>query len=73
MKKRTDSLIRYFGRNLGVVIGLVLIWRGIWLLLDGLDKFLFEGSHFITAPLGIIIGFIILYLPDKDLKEIQKL
>jgi len=27
----------------------------------------------ITAVGGIIIGLLILYLPDKDLKEIQKL
>jgi len=41
--------------------------------LDGLDKWLFDGSHTWTALIGIIIGLIILYLPDKDLKEIEKL
>lgn len=33
----------------------------------------FGGSHAWTALGGIIIGFLILYLPDKDLKEIEKL
>lgn len=62
-----------FVKALSVVIGLVLIWRGIWYVLDGLDYWLFNGSHTWTAVGGIIAGLIILYLPDKDLKEIEKL
>ncbi len=65
--------IQYLAKNISVVIGLVLIWRGIWYVLDGLDLWIFEGSHVWTALGGIIIGLIILYLPDKDLKEIEKL
>ncbi len=65
--------VRYLTKNLATVIGLVLVWRGIWHLLDGVDKFFFAGSHFWTAVPGIILGLIILYLPDKDLKEIEKL
>jgi uncharacterized membrane protein HdeD (DUF308 family) len=63
----------YFAKNLSIVIGLVLIWRGIWYVLDSFDKWIFDGSHWWTALGGIVIGFIILYLPDKDLKEIGKL
>jgi len=63
----------YFARNITVVIGLVLVWRGIWYLLDGVDKLFFGGSHNWTALVGVIVGLIILYLPDKDLKEIEKL
>lgn len=55
------------------MVGLVLIWRGIWYILDGLDKAFFSGSHGWTAASGIVLGLIILYLPDKDLKEIEKL
>jgi len=65
--------LQYLVKNISIVIGLVLIWRGIWYVLDGLDKWLFDGSHTWTALIGIIIGLIILYLPDKDLKEIEKL
>jgi len=65
--------LQYLAKNIFVVIGLVLIWRGIWYVLDGLDKWIFGSSHFWTALGGIIIGLIILYLPDKDLKEIEKL
>ncbi len=75
MKKahRNSSLIRYFAKNIAVVFGLVLIWRGLWYILDELDAFFFEGAHLYSAIAGIIIGLAILYLPDGDLKEIEKL
>jgi len=63
----------YFAQNLTVVIGLVLVWRGVWYVLDEIDILLFGGNHGITAVVGIILGLIILYFPDHDLKEIQKL
>ncbi|PIR70001.1 MAG: hypothetical protein COU47_01030 [Candidatus Niyogibacteria bacterium CG10_big_fil_rev_8_21_14_0_10_46_36] len=62
-----------FARIFSVVLGLVLIWRGIWYALDGLDLMIFGGSHTWTAFGGIILGFFILWLPDHDLKEIEKL
>lgn len=65
--------LSYLVKNIGVVIGLVLIWRGIWYFLDGIDKLLFDGGHIFSAIGGIILGLIILYIPDKDLKEIEKL
>lgn len=66
-------IIRYFSQNLFVVIGLVLMWRGVWYVLDAIDTLVFGGSHVITALGGIALGLAILYLPDHDLKEIQKL
>ena len=72
-KHRNTSIVRYFAKNLAVVIGLVLIWRGIWYVIDEIDLIFFEGAHIYTAVAGIIIGLAILYLPDKDLKEIEKL
>ncbi len=65
--------VAYFAKNLAVVIGLVLVWRGVWYVLDGIDLIFFNNDHALTGVLGIIVGFIILYLPDHDLKEIQKL
>ncbi|HBT92557.1 MAG TPA: hypothetical protein DEA87_03740 [Candidatus Veblenbacteria bacterium] len=62
-----------FIRSFSVVVGLVLIWRGIWYLLDGLDLWLFGNNPGWSALGGIILGLWILYLPDKDLKEIEKL
>ena len=60
-------------RTLSTVVGIVLVWRGIWYVLDKVDVHLFGGSHFWTAMGGIVMGLILLYVPDKDLKEIQKL
>ena len=70
---KSKITIRYFAKNIFIVISLVLIWRGIWYVLDELDIWFFEGSHIWTAVGGIIVGLLILYLPDKDLKEIEKL
>jgi hypothetical protein len=73
MRDMSRSLISYFGKNLSIVIGLVLIWRGIWHVLDWIDISVFEGNKLWTAIGGIVVGLAILYLPDKDLKELEKL
>ncbi|MEK7200587.1 MAG: hypothetical protein AAB672_00435 [Patescibacteria group bacterium] len=70
---KTQQLIAYFARNIFIVVGLVLIWRGIWYVLDEIDIVFFGSSHIFTALGGIILGLIVLYLPDHDLKEISKL
>jgi hypothetical protein len=67
------NIIKYFAKNLSIVVGLVLIWRGIWYILDFIDNVFFSGSHIFTVVFGIILGLAILYIPDKDLKEISKL
>lgn len=71
--KMKRSLIAYFGKNFGIVVGLVIIWRGIWHILDAVDAAVFDGNGLWTAIGGIIVGFAILYFPDKDLKELEKL
>ncbi|MDP3764578.1 MAG: hypothetical protein Q8Q95_03070 [bacterium] len=71
--KKNRSIISYFARNLSIVIGLVLIWRGVWYVLDEIDIMFADGNHAISAIGGIILGLIILYVPDKDLNEISKL
>lgn len=73
MKKPHENAVAYFVKNFGIIVGIVLIWRGIWYVLDQLDTLFFNGSHMWTAILGIVIGFLVLYLPDHDLKEIEKL
>ncbi|MFZ1719902.1 MAG: hypothetical protein WAU28_00945 [Candidatus Moraniibacteriota bacterium] len=65
--------IAYFSKNLIIAVGLVIIWRGIWHLLDIVDQRFLNGDTFLTAFGGIILGLIILYLPDQDLKELEKL
>ncbi len=73
MKRKTKKTIHYVIKNLNVVIGLVLIWRGVWYVLDYIDVVIFNGSHILLAVAGIILGLLLLYLPDKDLREIGKL
>ena len=73
MKKSILTIILYFAKNISIVIGLVLIWRGIWYIIDYFDQIFFKGNHMPLVIGGIIIGLLILYLPDKDLKEIEKL
>lgn len=55
-----------------MVLGLVLVWRGVWYVLDYIDQVL-GGSHVLTAVGGIVLGLLILYLPDKNLNELRKL
>ncbi len=71
--KKNKNIISYFARNLSIVIGLVLIWRGVWYALDEIDILFANGNHAISAIGGIVLGLIILYAPDKDLNEISKL
>lgn len=70
---RKHHRVSYFASSFAVVLGLVLIWRGIWHTLDAIDTAFFAGNHEITALVGIVLGFIVLYLPDHNLNEIRKL
>ena len=65
--------MRYFIRTLSIVVGLVMIWRGIWYVLDEIDTILFGEYNYLTGLIGIVLGIILLYIPDRDLKEIEKL
>lgn len=68
-----EKTIKYLFKNIVVIIGIVLIWRGIWYALDSLDQVIFGGAHFWTAIVGVLLGFVMLYLPDRNLKEIERL
>ena len=65
--------LRYLGENLSIAIGLVLIWRGLWYVLDAIDIALFGGNHILSAAGGIILGILILYIPDHNLKALERL
>jgi uncharacterized membrane protein HdeD (DUF308 family) len=55
------------------VVGVVLVWRGIWLVLDAVDSWFFGGNHFFTGVLGFAAGFALLYHLDNDLEELRVL
>ncbi len=71
--KKDNLNLKYFVKNISVVVGLVLIWRGVWYVMDYIDSIYFSGNHAFTALGGIILGLLILFLPDGDLKEITNL
>lgn len=73
MTKKHKKDVRYFIRTISIVIGLVLVWRGIWHFLDAIDVWMFGGHGAWTSIAGIVIGLLLLYIPDGDLKEIEKL
>ncbi len=72
MSKKRETM-RQLGRDISIVVGVVLVWRGIWYVVDELDRIFFGGTHIILALAGIGIGLLILYLPDHDLKEFKEL
>ncbi len=72
-KNHLEELLKSLRKGLSTVVGVVLIWRGIWYILDEFDKIAFGGSHLLTAIAGVAIGVFILYLPDRDIKELEKL
>ena len=65
--------IKYFTKGISVAIGIILIWRGAWIILDLIDVLIFGGSHIVTAIGGIILGILMLYLPEKNLKALERL
>jgi uncharacterized membrane protein YuzA (DUF378 family) len=67
------KLIHTFCKSIVGVVAVVLVWRGIWIFLDIVDREIFGGSHFWTAILGVIVGFTLLYIMDDDLKEFERL
>ena len=69
----TPRKLKKLIKNFSVAIAIILIWRGTWLLLDYIDAWLLGGSHYLTAILGIVVGVLILYIPDHDLDELGKL
>ncbi len=75
MQKHTEVHhgLKYFLKNISIAIGLVLIWRGIWYVLDAFDIFFLAGNHLWSGLVGIALGIAILYIPDRDLKELEKL
>ena len=50
-------------------VALVMIWRGIWHLLD---QYLLPNHYFLNATIPLIVWLIFLYFDDESLKELTK-
>ena len=68
--KHKPSILKILRESIMMIIGAILIWRGIWVLLDLLDVYLFGGNHLWSAIAGIMVGVIIIFLADRDLEDI---
>jgi len=62
LKLRSDFFSMIF-----VVIGVVFVWRGLWNLMD---LYIFPDRPVLSNALSILVGILILYLPDEDVKEL---
>ncbi|MCF7917644.1 hypothetical protein K9L27_01395 [Candidatus Gracilibacteria bacterium] len=56
-----------FVRNMVIVIGIVGVWRGLW---DLLDMYLFPKNRILSDLTSLILGLLLLYLPDGSLHEL---
>lgn len=68
--KRKSSFIKILRESIMMIIGAILIWRGVWVLLDRFDNRFFEGNHIWSALGGIVIGVVAVYLADRDLEDV---
>jgi len=68
--RRKSTFWKLLRESLVVVFAVILIWRGTWILLDMLDQRLFGGSHAGSALFGIAIGFVLIYIAEKDLDDV---
>lgn len=69
-QKKAHMTPHAFFMSLVTVVSIVLIWRGIWYMIDRLDVAFFQGDHMVSAVVGFLLGLALLYWPDRDLKEI---
>lgn len=71
MKKKVTYSLKPasgFFYTLLMVAGVVMVWRGVWHLLD---VYLLPDSPFWSSVVSVIVGVFVLYLPDRNLTELE--
>lgn len=53
--------------NIWIIMGVVLVWRGLWNILD---EYLFSFDPILASFACIVVGGIMLYFPDGDIEEL---
>lgn len=69
-KKRPTFSFRLrssFFPSLVVVVAVVMVWRGVWNLLD---MYVFPEQPILSNVVCIVVGLVLLYLPDQDLNAL---
>ena len=57
-----------FAHTLIVVFGVVLVWRGLWNLID---IYIFPGNPVFSSVVTVVLGVFLLYLPDGSLDDLR--
>ena len=60
----TPRLLRQIINSIYVLLGVVFVWRGVWVILDVIDHRFFGGNDELFALGLILIGIGLLYLHD---------
>lgn len=68
--KHKPSLLKVLRESLLMILGAILIWRGVWILLDLFDNRFLGGTHVWSSLVGIILGVIMVYFADRDLEDV---
>lgn len=71
MGKKVRKHLHHCAKSISCVTGVVLIWHGIGLALEHLQGLFFVGHEVILAAASFLLGIAILYLPDRNLDELQ--
>jgi len=67
-RKNKPSLLNADIRILVEATGVILVWRGVWSLAD---HYLFPDSPDVSALLSIGLGLLILFIENKNLKDLK--
>jgi len=68
--KHKPSLLKMLRESLLMILGAILIWRGVWILLDLIDNRFLGGTHVWSSVVGIILGVVMVYFADRDLEDV---
>ncbi|MCK9186085.1 hypothetical protein M0P48_01460 [Candidatus Gracilibacteria bacterium] len=70
VQKKIRISLRLHKKFFGVVfalIAVVMIWRGLWNLLD---MYIFPEHPVFSNVFTFLLGMFLIYLPDEDIKDI---
>jgi len=68
LRKKFDlNLSPHFIPTLITAIGVVMVWRGVWFLLD---LYLFPNQPTLSGLTSLVIGLAILYLPNGRINNL---
>lgn len=71
MVKKVRQHLHHCAKSLSCVTGVVCIWYSVWWLIDYIQVQIFPEHDGIMALIAGITGLLILWLPDRDLDELQ--